>query len=256
MSALPTLPLSAINPAHRAGPVVESFPLLYEASSDHGYAVQLLYYCPDAASATLLSAWLPQQSCPWGYQRMLIDLRHEWFVIQPTSSAAAKTSYAQDTLSNQLAHCLLEELKERERGNQDYVYRLGGTLVAQVLMSCQRQKDREQCVGLTPFQVQRVREFILSHLDQPIRITELARCVRLSRFHFARRFKQTAGQSPGQFTVHLKMQKAKELLLTTLSSVIQVGLEVGYDNPSHFSTTFKKVMGISPTRLRKTLRKP
>ena len=255
MHALPTLPLSAINPTLRMRQVVQSFSLLYNASSDHRYAVQLLYHCPDAAIPALVSSWLPQQPCPRGYQRMLIDLQHEWFVIQPKSSAAAKTSYAQDILSNQLARALLEELKERGRGNQDYVHRLGGTLVAQVLMSCQRQKDREQHVGLTPFQVQRVREFILSHLDQPIRMIELARCVRLSRFHFARRFKQTAGQTPGQFTVHLKMQKAQELLLTSPFSVIQVGMEVGYDNPSHFSTTFKKVMGVSPAHWRKALQK-
>ena len=255
MNAALTLPLSAISPALRAGPIVESFSLLYDASSDHRYAVQLLSHCPDAASATLLSAWLPQQPCPLGYRRMVIDLRQQWFVIQPKSLAAGKTSYAQDILSNQLAHCLLEELKERGRGNQDYVHRLGGTLVAQVLMSCQRRNDREQRVGLTPYQVKQVRAFILSHLDQPIRITELAQCVRLSRFHFTRRFKQTTGQSPGQFTVYLKMQKAKELLLTSPSSVIQVGMEVGYDNPSHFSTTFKKVMGVSPAHWRKALQK-
>ena len=256
MNAALTLPLSAINPAHWAGPIVESFPLLYEASSDLRYAVQLLYCCPDAASATLLSAWLPQQSCPLGYQRMLIDLRQQWFTVAPKPSATEQISYDQDMLSNQLAHCLIQELKGVLAVDQPYVHRLGEMLVTQVLMTCQRQKDREQHVGLTPFQVKQVQEFILAHLDQPIRMTELAQCVRLSRFHFARRFKQTVGQTPGQFTSHLKMQKAKELLLTTPSSVIEVGMEVGYDNPSHFSTTFKKVMGISPIRLRKTLRTP
>ena len=92
----------------------------------------------------------------------------------------------------------------------------------------------------------------MARLDRPLRITQIANHLELSCFYFARRFKQAVGQPPGQFIIQMKMQRAQELLLTTKFSVIAVGMEVGYDNPSHFSGAFKSVVGLSPVQLRRT----
>ena len=155
----------------------------------------------------------------------------------------------QDTLSSQLARYLLCELR-RPTVDETYAKNLGIMLSIQ-LAKCQMSQPAESGTGLTPYQVKQVKEFILARLDQPIRLADMATQVRLSSFYFARRFKQSTGQTPGQFITQLRMQRAKALLLTTDNSVIAVGMDVGYDNPSHFSSAFRRATGVSPTQFRK-----
>ena len=91
-------------------------------------------------------------------------------------------------------------------------------------------------------------------MDCMVTLDELAAVVGLSSFYFSRQFKQTTGETPYQYVIRLKMQHAKAQLLETEASVINIGLQVGYENSSHFSRAFKRNMGVSPTKLRKTLR--
>ena len=119
------------------------------------------------------------------------------------------------------------------------------------LTKCRPSQPSDPAMGLTPYQVKQIKEFALARLDQPIRLADMATQVRLSSFYFARRFKQSTGQTPGQFITHLRMQHAKALLLTTDNSIIAVGMDVGYDNPSHFSSAFRRATGFSPSQFRK-----
>ena len=107
-------------------------------------------------------------------------------------------------------------------------------------------------MGLTPFQIHKIHRYVRKHIDRPVLTSELAKVVELSIHYFIRVFKRTMGETPHQFVMRLKLEEAKKLLISTDESVIQVGLGVGCENPSHFSQLFKSNFGIPPLKFRKT----
>lgn len=60
-------------------------------------------------------------------------------------------------------------------------------------------------------------------------------------------FKRATGLSPSQYFIGLRMAQARQLLLETPRSIIDIGLEVGYSSPSHFSQVFRREVGVTPS---------
>lgn len=91
-----------------------------------------------------------------------------------------------------------------------------------------------------------------AHLGEGIGIVDLAHAVGLSARHFARMFKRSTGKSPHRYLHDLRMERAKQLLLSASPSlrIVDVALEVGFSNPSHFAAAFRRATGITPERFR------
>ncbi|TXT27824.1 MAG: response regulator receiver domain-containing protein (CheY-like) [Planctomycetota bacterium] len=87
---------------------------------------------------------------------------------------------------------------------------------------------------------------VASSLDQAWTITEMARRVHLSDKQLQRLCLRELGRSPRQQLIWLRMRRAAELLPTE-AKIEAISREVGYQNPFVFSTTFKRVMGWSPS---------
>ncbi|WP_285656131.1 helix-turn-helix domain-containing protein [Allomuricauda sp. NBRC 101325] len=162
-------------------------------------------------------------------------------------------SILETPLSNQLALYLIQELLLCRKGDMAYlenmIVSLGDYLVKR--HNIQLEVNTNLKMGLSPFQVQRIQRYVLEHIDRPVQISELAMVADLSIHHFIRVFKKTTGETPHQFVMRLKLEEAKKLLLSTDESVIQVGMGVGCENPSHFSQLFKSNFGIPPLKFRK-----
>lgn len=86
-------------------------------------------------------------------------------------------------------------------------------------------------------------------------VEDYARQVHLSPSYFAHIFKQTTGFSPIQYKSILRINNAKNLLLTTTESIENISYELGYTNIAMFSKKFKEVTGISPSAYRKAYQK-
>lgn len=82
-------------------------------------------------------------------------------------------------------------------------------------------------------------------------LDDLAAELGYSKCHFIRRFKRATGISPWYYILHLKIDKAKELLLDPKYSIAEVARMVGFDDPNYFSRVFNKIAGISPRAFRK-----
>ena len=98
-------------------------------------------------------------------------------------------------------------------------------------------------------------DYMKNNLDKTIRIEDFADLNKYSVSHFSKLFRLTTGMSPIEYFIHLKMQKACQLLYTDDSRVKQIAALLGYDDPYYFSRLFKKYMNTSPETYRKSVRK-
>ena len=79
-------------------------------------------------------------------------------------------------------------------------------------------------------------------------ISSMAACCHLSPDYFSHQFKDMIGTSPIQYLNNLRIEKAKEFLLTESLGVSEVAALVGYKDPLYFSKMFKRATGISPKK--------
>jgi AraC family transcriptional regulator len=107
--------------------------------------------------------------------------------------------------------------------------------------------------GLAEWQVRRVTTYMRSMMEQEIGLDELAALVSLSRFHFCTAFRLATGSTPHQWLTSLRIARAKEMLCDPLLPVTEIGLCVGYQTPSSFAASFRKLVGSTPSEFRRRL---
>jgi AraC family transcriptional regulator len=94
--------------------------------------------------------------------------------------------------------------------------------------------------------LRRVTEYIQAHLDQHLTLAHLGAVVFMSPYHFARLFQHSTGQPPHRFVVRARIYHAATMLATPDLSIARISQMVGFRTPSHFSTVFRRLMGVTP----------
>jgi AraC family transcriptional regulator len=178
-------------------------------------------------------------------------MAHQMFDDDPTIKE--RTGF-QDALLTQLASSLQNELRTAEMHTASTLY---ADTVTQMLSAhllrnyTGRQRElRTEHRKLSSQQLQRLQIFIDEHLARPLSLEQLARQIGFSPYHFARLFRQSTGESPHQFVLQKRLQKAQYLLKTTNKSLTEIALEIGFPNPSHFAQTFRRHLGLTPSHYR------
>jgi AraC family transcriptional regulator len=104
--------------------------------------------------------------------------------------------------------------------------------------------------SLPGFKLRQITDWMREHIAEDFNLEQLAALAGLSRFHFHRLFKTAVGESPSHYHINLRMHEAKRLLRETKKGVVEVAMEVGYTNPSHFAQLFRRETGLSPSDYR------
>ena len=93
-------------------------------------------------------------------------------------------------------------------------------------------------------------EYIQNNIENDIRRGDIANAVHLNENYVSRLFKKQMNMPLKEFIIMEKMKLAKTLLGTTNLPISVISMKVGYQNFSHFSQTYRRVMGVSPTQER------
>ena len=96
----------------------------------------------------------------------------------------------------------------------------------------------------------RARDLVDARYFEPLDVPALARAARLSPAHFSREFRRSFGQTPHQYLVIRRMERAAALMCTTDRTVADICLTVGLRSVGSFTTSFGRMFGCSPTAYR------
>ena len=109
--------------------------------------------------------------------------------------------------------------------------------------------------GAEPPQITKAKKFIDEQKTDEISLSDVAKLVNVSTFYFCKMFKKATGLTFTQYLSHVRISKAKTLLLNPNLRVTEIAYDVGYQSITHFNRTFHSLVGQSPTEYRKFVKK-
>ena len=98
----------------------------------------------------------------------------------------------------------------------------------------------------------RARDLADARYREPLDVAQLARAARLSQAHFSREFRRAFGETPHQYLLTRRLERAAALLRNTDRSVADICFTVGLSSVGSFTTSFGRAFGLSPTAYRAT----
>ncbi len=107
-----------------------------------------------------------------------------------------------------------------------------------------------------PSMVERARQVIDERSGDALSLTEIARSVHASTFHFCKTFKRATGMTFTQYLSMVRIAKAKKLLANPQTRITEVACETGFASITHFNRMFRRIAGQSPTDFRRRIADP
>ncbi|MBO0789690.1 MAG: helix-turn-helix transcriptional regulator, partial [Ktedonobacteraceae bacterium] len=183
---------------------------------------------------------------------LLVRTAAELTGSDPSRLSLVERSAFQDPLLTQISLALWHELEQPSSSGKLYAQTAAQMLAVHLLRhyTSAEKAIREPLQGLTRRQVQRVTDFVLAHLNQDLSLEALAQQAGFSPYHFARLFRQATGESPHQFVLRQRIERAQHLLKETDMPLAHVALESGFANQSHLTRAFKRYHGLTPRAYR------
>jgi AraC family transcriptional regulator len=153
-----------------------------------------------------------------------------------------------DPLIEHIGIALLDESASETPAGKLYTDSLIQTLTLHLLKNYSNAAAVQENLngGLSGYKLKRVQEFIDANLEEDLSLTELAEVADLSQFHFARAFRKSTGQTPQQYLMQQRIERAKQLLSKDDLPIVEISLRTGFKNQSHFTTLFRKFTKYTP----------
>ena len=107
--------------------------------------------------------------------------------------------------------------------------------------------------GLGSARLRRIRELVHAKMENDLSLDEMAESVGLSTAHFARMFRKSTGETPHQFVLRQRLERAKAMLRAPVARVLDVAVACGFKTQQHFAQVFREISGVSPTEFRQNL---
>jgi AraC-like DNA-binding protein len=158
---------------------------------------------------------------------------------------------AGDVVLERFVRALLAPDDARQVLRGFYTDALHTTLLSRLAGLRANDSDAGQRVNPLPkWRLRRVIAFVDANIDERISLEALAQVAGISRMYFAAQFRAATGQSPHDYLTFRRIDLAKRMLCDPARAVVDVALNVGFQTQSHFTTVFKRIVGLTPTRWR------
>ena len=104
--------------------------------------------------------------------------------------------------------------------------------------------------GLGPARLRTVTEFVHAKMRDELTLIQMAESVDLSPAHFSRMFRKSTGETPHQFVLRNRIERAQEILRAPEARVLDVAVACGFKTQQHFARVFRHMCGTSPREYR------
>ncbi len=144
----------------------------------------------------------------------------------------------------------VQAMESRSKASLYYLNSMAHLISTHVLHRYGRDPHR-----MTPWEaidapaLKRALEFIDAHIDKTLSLADIAAASGLSIDRFRRDFKAATQMSPHQFVIRRRVDRARALITASRNPrLAEIALACGFADQSHLSTTFRRVLGVSPAR--------
>jgi len=100
----------------------------------------------------------------------------------------------------------------------------------------------------------RVLELLHAHLGRPLRLAALSAEAAVHPVHLLRTFKARVGCTPGAYRRRVRVDWAREQIIRGGMTLVEIALSAGFSSQAHFTNTFRRVTGITPSQCRESFR--
>ena len=149
------------------------------------------------------------------------------------------------------------ELRAGGRGGPQLAKSLATILCVHLIRHITGPRQRTPSAdGVLPrCKLHRVIEYIMENLDGSPTLEQMAAVVHLSPYHFARQFRAATGLAPYQYVIGRRVERAQQLLREEDDLGLgEVAFRAGFSDQSHFSSHFKRIVGVTPRQFRMSAR--
>jgi len=124
------------------------------------------------------------------------------------------------------------------------------SLSTELLVAASRQSARKAERKPPPW-LQRVKEFLRENFSEPPGLDELARAVNIHPTHLARVFRQFERRTVGDYVREVRIEYARQRMLRSNEPLVEIALAAGFADQTHFTRSFKRVTGMTPSEFRR-----
>jgi AraC family transcriptional regulator len=176
--------------------------------------------------------------------------------MDPSAIASLRYESAfEDPLLAEIGCAVASELETETPAGRLLIEGLASSLAARLVQRYIRQTTGQSVVAfsrgaLDRRRLQRVLDYIETNLEGDLTLDQMASIACLSRFHFARAFKEAIGQSPHRHVSAKRLNRAKAVLMQGDRSLVDIALSLGFSSQANFTRAFRQATGQTPGQFR------
>ena len=175
--------------------------------------------------------------------------------VDPAAVSALSYERAfEDPLLAEIGFAIASELQSETSAGGLLIGALASSLAARLVQkyvtASSAQSLPRAVQGLDRRRLVRVLDYIEANLEGDLSIERMAEIACLSRFHFARSFRQAVGQSPHRYVSAKRLERAKALLMHGDRPLVDIALALSFSSQANFTRAFTQATGQAPGQFR------
>lgn len=245
---------SVTKPCHKYGPAVRSYYLIHFILDGKGdFFANQIHYKLKKGQGFLIepdeqTLYISDEKEPWTYIWIGFSGKRAGQIVHSMGLSQENPVFSCDC--GNLLYQYVIEMITHNRSNPADTYRALGTLYLFLSVLADSRRDFLPPTDSNTY-IQHAISYIQDHIQEPLKIQDIASYVNLNRSYLSVLFKKQTGMSPLAYIQTFRVTKAKHLLESTHLSVASIAFSCGYQKPESLIKFFKKTYGLSPTAYRK-----